>query len=251
MHRRSLADDKIVDMRRIAQILAIAFVLVATCAGPVAAHTAFDPDEAAPGAVITVTLNAADERDGAAMTKVELFLPENVEVPVSDPATGAMGWTATTNADAVVWEGPPTDGDQSFAVTLGPLPADPQRLQFKVLQTYDNGDIDRWIEEHPAGAAEPGMPGPVIDLVAGGPGTIPEPTTSTAPPPVPDPTVVALDDPTTTTAAGDDSTDVAASDAADGDDDDDDDSVLLPVVIAIVIGAVVLGGGGYALARRR
>ena len=51
--------------------------------------------------------------------------------------------------------------------------ADPVRLQFKALQTYSNGEIDRWIEDWPAGAPEPDHPAPVLEVVTGGPGTPP------------------------------------------------------------------------------
>jgi Domain of unkown function (DUF1775) len=64
--------------------------------------------------------------------------------------------------------GQPRAGDLKLPITLGPLPTDPGRLQLKVLQTWSNGDVDHWIDEWPEGAPEPGNPGPVLDLVAGG-----------------------------------------------------------------------------------
>ena len=42
-------------------------------------------------------------------------------------------------------------------------------LQFKVLQTYDNGDVDRWIEDATEGADNPG---PVVDVVEAAPGSL-------------------------------------------------------------------------------
>jgi hypothetical protein len=243
MHRRSFADGKIASMRRFVLAAALVVAVVVTRVAPAVAHTGFEPDEAAPGTIVTVTLNAADERDAAAITKVELFLPENVDVPVADPA-GPPGWGANVLDGSVVWEGPASDGDQSFTVTFGPLPTELQRLQFKVLQTYDNGEIDRWIEDHLPGA-EPEMPGPVIDLVEGGPGTIPEATTTVS---APDPTVVIQQQTTTTEAAGNETDDAGAP----GEADDDDDSSVLPIVV-IVVGAVlvVAGAGLYLGARRR
>jgi hypothetical protein len=65
-------------------------------------------------------------------------------------------------------------------LTIGPLPDSEGRMQFKVLQTYSDGTEDAWISDWPVGAPEPDKPGPVIDLVAGAPGTIPELTTTTA-----------------------------------------------------------------------
>jgi len=49
-----------------------------------------------------------------------------------------------------------------------PAPVGAGRLQFKVIQTYDNGEEDAWIADWPLGEEEPTAPGPVIDIVADG-----------------------------------------------------------------------------------
>jgi uncharacterized protein YcnI len=232
-------------MRRLTSAVALALALALTAAGPAAAHTGFEPDEVAPGSIVAMTLRAADERDTASMTRVELVLPEGVTIPVADAATAAPGWTASATAERVTWEGPAAEGDQRFTFTLGPLPPEPQRLQFKVLQTYDDGDVDRWIEDWPAGAPEPATPGPVLDLVPGAPGTIPD--TTVAPPTTTsrttsDDTVVALDDPVV--AAPDTTAPTDDGDAAAGDDGDDDGSSLGG---PLAIGAVLLVLGALAI----
>ena len=155
--------------------------------------------------------------------------------------TAVPGWTATVDggrlggpATGVTWQGTPRDGDLKLPITLGPLPAEPGRLQFQVVQTYDTGDVDHWIDEWPEGAPEPVNPGPVLDLVAGAPGSIPA---TTAPPA---PTTTATTTPATTVAGGE-----AAADEA----DDSDTSPLVWLVPAAIV--VLAAGGGYAFLRSR
>jgi hypothetical protein len=220
-------------------VLVPALALVAIAA-PAWAHVAFDPDEAAPGTIVSLTLRAAHEREGIGMTRVELFFPEDVEIPVVETPQ-VPGWTTTAAApiDAtapaqLTWEGGPALDTVELPLTIGPLPDAPGRLQFKVLQTYANGDVDRWISEWPLGAPEPDQPGPVLDLVEGAPGTVPptsDPTTPTSPPETP-----TSAPPTTATAPA-------------GDDEEGDGVAVLP----IALGVIVVGGGAFWwwLRRRR
>jgi hypothetical protein len=53
---------------------------------------------------------------------------------------------------------------QDFKVSLGALPTDTEKLTFKALQTYDNGDVVRWIDEAKEGQPEPAKPAPVLTL---------------------------------------------------------------------------------------
>jgi uncharacterized protein YcnI len=230
-------------MRRvIASGVAAAAALVAA-ATPAAAHNEWEPSTAAPGSVVDLTLFVEGEQPNAGTTTVELFFP----VPITLAALPAVpGWTATPMdgqlggpASGVTWAGGPTAGDLELPIRLGPLPADPGRLQFKTVQTYDNGEVDRWIDEWPEGAPEPPAPGPVLDLVPGGPGSIPATTAA--------PTTTAA---TTTTTATSMTTTEAGQAAADDTDDDSDGNVVLWVVVAVVILAVAGGGFAYVRSRR-
>jgi hypothetical protein len=168
----------------LAVVAAVGGLLVAS-APAVFAHAEFDLAEAAPGSIVALHLSVANESNSAGTTQVELRFPQPlviVELPAAD------GWTATAvdgtvgaEAIGVLWVRPTAspDEDPSLPLTIGPLPASEGRLQFKVLQTYSDGTEDAWISDWPVGAPEPDRPGPVIDLVAGAPGTIPEPTTTT------------------------------------------------------------------------
>jgi periplasmic copper chaperone A len=226
-------------MRRvIASGVAAAAALVVTAA-PVAAHNEWEPSTAAPGSVVDLTLFVAGEQPDAGTTTVELFFP----APITVAALPAVpGWTATLMdgqvggpASGVTWTGGPTPGDVELPIRLGPLPSEPGRLQFKTVQTYDNGTVDRWIDEWPEGAPEPPAPGPVLDLVPGGPGSIPATTAA--------PSTTAA---TTTTTAASTTTTEAELAAA----DDDADGNAVPWVIAAVV-ILAVAGGGFAYLRSR
>jgi hypothetical protein len=237
-------------MRRCGVVAAVASAVVVLSAPAAFAHSEFEPSTAAPGSVITLTLHLENEQSDAGTTNVDLRFPEGQTLTVAElPAVD--GWTATLQggdtvpgpATGVVWSRPASsaspDDDPELPVRLGPLPAQLGRLQFKVLQTYSNGEVDRWIDDWPAGAPEPDAPGPVVDLVAGGPGDVPA---STAPA-----TTVA---PATTTEPSTTST-TASDSASAADDDGDDDGNAAPVIIGIIAAIVVIGGGAAAIAARR
>jgi uncharacterized protein YcnI len=214
---------------------------VVLVAGPAAAHTEWEPESAAPGSVAELTLFVEDEQPDAGTNKVELQFPEAITV-VALPEV--PGWAATVvggqvggPGTGVTWEGGPDPDDVTLPITLGPLPAEPGRLQFKVVQTYDNGTVDRWIDEWPDGAPEPESPGPVLELVPGAAGSIP--TATTAPP--------ATEAPATTTPS------TSATDESAADETDDEDSGIPAVVWVVVALAVVaaVAGGAYLYQRRR
>jgi hypothetical protein len=47
-----------------------------------------------------------------------------------------------------------------LSISAGPLPTNADRLEFRALQTYSNGDVVRWIEPRPLGGPEPEHPAP-------------------------------------------------------------------------------------------
>ena len=228
-------------LRRLLGFGATAVAAVALVAAPASAHNEFEPATAAPGSIIALKLFVEDEQPSAGTTKVELQFPQAltvVELPTvpgwtATPVGGQVGGTAT----GVTWTGPAAPDDLELPLTLGPLPTSPGRLQFKAVQTYDNGDVERWIDEWAQGAPEPEHPGPVLDLVAGGPGTIPSTTAAPAT--------------TTSTTLATTTTTEADTAAPAEDDDEDDDSSALPLIL---LGIVVLAGAGataYVLLNRR
>jgi uncharacterized protein YcnI len=214
------------------------------------AHNGFEPATAAPGSVIELTLFVEDESPDAGTTKLQLQFPEPitvVELPaVEGFTTTVQGGRLGAPATGVTWEGGPAADSLELPITLGPLPAEPGRLQFKSIQTYDNGEEDAWIAEWPEGAPEPDHPGPVLDLVAGGPGSIPPTTVATTTTTVAAttteaPTTTAADD---QAAAGDD------ADESDGSDGSDDGSGALPIVLGVIVMLAIAGGAFWYLRSR-
>jgi uncharacterized protein YcnI len=209
-------------------------------AAPAAAHNEWEPATAAPGSVVDLTLLVADEEADAGTTMVELRFPAPITV-VALPAVA--GWTATPvdgevggPASGVTWAGGPAAGDLELPIRLGPLPDEPGRLQFKTMQTYDNGAVARWIDDWPEGSPEPPAPGPVLDLVPGGPGSIPATTVA--------PTTTASTTTTTAGAANPERDQVASQDT------DESDSNVVPVVVAALV-VLAAAGGAFAFLRSR
>ncbi|MFG2166834.1 YcnI family copper-binding membrane protein [Micromonospora chersina] len=178
-------------LRRPATAAALTLAAVATAvlglAGPASAHVTVNPTEAKQGGYGRFAFRVPNESDTASTTKVEVNLPENA--PVGSVSTMPVpGWTVTVEKRKVdppievhgsqlteavsklTWTAAPNGGVkpgefQEFPVSMGPLPQ-ADRMVFKVLQTYSDGNISRWIEEPTPGGEEPENPAPVLTLTA-------------------------------------------------------------------------------------
>jgi uncharacterized protein YcnI len=229
-------------MRRVLATTAVVVLTLGVSATAALAHAELSPETAEPGSTVAFDLSVENEQTDAATTKVELTFPEPitvVELPDAPGFTAAVVDGAIGGpASGVTWEGT-VEGDVEVALTLGPLPAEAGRLQFKVVHTYDNGEIDRWIEDWPEGEPEPESPGPVVDLVSG------EATETTA---AETDTETTVDEHSTETTAAPATTAAAAETADDADDDDDSNTTILLVVL---LAAVALGGAGTLVMMRR
>jgi uncharacterized protein len=157
-------------MKRFLGATAFAFVLVAAAAGPAFAHSEITPNSVEEGQTIPFTLFVEDEQADASTVKVELTFPEPLVVADLPEAAGftatVVGGTVGAEATGITWDGA-SESDVNVPFSLV-TPDAAGRLQFKVLHTYDNGEVERWIQEWPAGAPEPDNPGPVVDVVASG-----------------------------------------------------------------------------------
>ncbi|WP_233518146.1 YcnI family protein [Streptomyces corynorhini] len=161
-------------------------------AGPASAHVSVQPQgEAAKGGYATINFKVPNERDNSATVKLE------VNFPADHPLASVMpqpvpGWdikvtkdklakplkmhgnTITEAVSKVTWTatggktGPGIGAGQfqQFPLSVGQLPEDADQLVFKALQTYDNKEVVRWIEESEEGAEEPDSPAPVLKLTA-------------------------------------------------------------------------------------
>ncbi|MDD9377435.1 YcnI family protein [Streptomyces sp. ZAF1911] len=173
---------------RVSFAAALAAGSVLLLSGTAFAHVGVQPvGEAAKGGYATLNFKVPNERDNASTTQLE------VNFPVDQPLTSVMpqdipGWTSNvekTKLDKpltvhgkqvnevvtkVTWTGGKIEPGkfQQFPVSVGKLPENADQMVFKAIQTYDNGEVVRWIEESKEGAAEPQTPAPVLKLSAAG-----------------------------------------------------------------------------------
>ncbi|MDT7594845.1 MAG: hypothetical protein QOJ06_391 [Pseudonocardiales bacterium] len=170
-------------VRRAAAIGAVCAVALLTLAGVAWAHVTVNPHTAQQGGYTKVSFRVPNERDDASTTQLEVNLP--IDHPIASVQTRAVpGWTSTVQkttlakpittddgqvteaVSKITWTGSkiPPGSFEEFDVSMGPLPTDTDQLVFKALQTYDNGEVVRWIDAAPQGAPEPEHPAPVLTL---------------------------------------------------------------------------------------
>ncbi|NEB36775.1 YcnI family protein [Streptomyces sp. SID14515] len=175
-------------LSRIALAGGVAASTVLLIAGPAAAHVSVQPvGEAAKGGYATLNFKVPNERDQASTVKLEVNFP--ADHPLSSVTPQAVpGWKIkidkskldkplevhgkkiTEAVSKVTWTADDSEIApgyfQQFPVSVGALPEDADQLVFKAIQTYDNKEVVRWIEEPTAGGEEPDSPAPVLKLSA-------------------------------------------------------------------------------------
>ncbi|WP_030830137.1 YcnI family copper-binding membrane protein [Streptomyces hygroscopicus] len=158
--------------------------LVLLAAGPAFAHVSVQPGEAEKGGYSTINFKVPNERDDASTVKLEVTLPSDHPLAsvMPQPVPGwdikvtksklakpveSHGEKINEAVTKVTWSGGKIEPGmfQQFPVSVGQLPEDADQMVFKALQTYDNKEVVRWIEEPKEGAAEPENPAPVLKLV--------------------------------------------------------------------------------------
>lgn len=176
------------NVSRIALAGGVAASTVLILAGTASAHVSVQPQgEAAKGGYAVINFKVPNERDDSSTTKLE------VSFPTDHPLASVMpqpvpGWDikVTTSKLAkpldmhgkkineavskVTWTAAGSKIEpgrfQQFPLSVGQLPQDADQLVFKAVQTYDNKEVVRWIEEQKDGAEEPESPAPVLKLTA-------------------------------------------------------------------------------------
>lgn len=159
--------------------------LVLLAAGPAFAHVSVQPGQAEKGGYSTINFKVPNERDDSSTVKLEVTLPTDHPLASVMPQP-VPGWDVKVTKSKlakpmemhgekineavtkVTWTGGKIEPGmfQQFPLSVGQLPEDADQLVFKALQTYDNKEVVRWIEEPQEGAAEPENPAPVLKLVA-------------------------------------------------------------------------------------
>lgn len=177
--------------------------------------------DAAPGSDGLVATTVISENECQEELKtVELFFPESPDLTVATPAV-VTGWTnavtmkgATQAIASITWTNDGTaTGDATFPLVIGPVSGQ-SSLQFKAIDTCDDGEIYRWVQE--GESAE--FPAPVLEI-AGTENQTPETSTETKVP--------------VTTAAK-----------------KSDDSSSTGLIVGIVAASLVLVGAGVVMFRR-
>ncbi|MGW2329983.1 YcnI family copper-binding membrane protein [Streptomyces sp. NPDC001700] len=152
-------------------------------AGPAFAHVTVQPEQAEKGGYSTVDFKVPNERDDSSTVKLEVNLPTDHPLASVMPQP-VPGWDVkvtkskldkpietsdgkvTEAVTKITWTGGKIEPGmfQQFPVSVGPLPKDADQIAFKALQTYDDKQVVRWIEEPKEGAPEPENPAPVLKL---------------------------------------------------------------------------------------
>ena len=228
---------------RISKRALIAVLVAAILALPAAAaaHVTLQPETAPAGGFARFDVRVPNERDDATTAKVEVQMPdgfvfasyepvagwkaqvktEKLDQPIEtddgpvDEQVNTITWTATDPAAAIQ---PGQFRDFGISVGLPDQYAAGDALTFPAIQTYDDGEVVRWI-----GAPDSDEPAPEVTLTAA------EEEHGHA---------AAEEEPTATAGA----------------DDSDDDASGAPTwlaILALVVGAAGLVAGGLALRERR
>ncbi len=171
---------------RLAGCALLASASLGIVAGAAGAHVEIEPTRAKAGSTTAIVFSPLNEEDDAGTTKVEVLFPRafpvaSAQVATADgweaevttrrvrkPITGPDGKKTRTAVEKITWTGGPSPTSGSFdlpAATIGPLPSNTKQLVFKVVQTYANGHVDRWIEKSVPGTPEPEFPAPVLRVV--------------------------------------------------------------------------------------
>ena len=171
--------------QRAAAISGLAALAVTFAATAASAHVTANPSTAEPGSYTKVSFRVPNEEQGADTTKLVIELP--ADHPIASVSVRPVpGWTVKTEKaklatpiksddaeitqaiSTITWSGGKIAPGQfqEFDVSMGPLPANTDRLMFKAEQTYSNGDVVNWDQDPGNGGQEPEHPAPTLHLVA-------------------------------------------------------------------------------------
>jgi len=174
-------------LARLGILLTVSIGLTIGAGWTASAHVTVHSVEAVQGAVAEIGFRVPTESDTASTVKLSVAFPMDTPIasvsvsrhpgwtsrvtksPVTSPVPDGHGGTLSEVIGQVEWSATGPDSAvkpgeyEEFRVSAGPLPKT-DRLVFKVVQTYDSGQVVRWIEEPGAGGAEPEHPAAVLTL---------------------------------------------------------------------------------------
>jgi uncharacterized protein YcnI len=155
---------------------AIVAGVVALGAGTAFAHVEIEREgEVGSDGTVNASLTVPNEEPDAGTVRVELVFPDSPGLTEAE-AEPVEGWTATVeksadgDVESVSWTGGPLTGEEKvdLPISLGPVPEGTDEIDFTALQTYDDGQVVRWVDPTPEGGEEPEHPAPVL-LISGEP----------------------------------------------------------------------------------
>ncbi|MEU9284340.1 DUF1775 domain-containing protein [Streptomyces sp. NPDC048275] len=239
-------------LRRSGVLTAVALAVAVATAGPAAAHTEVEAEGArALDQNVALTFTAESESGSAGISKLEVILPEGITPQDISYKEGPKGWKlAPTNRGYIV-SGPKlaVGEDAEYVVTVRQLP-DVKVLDFKTLQTYSDGQVDRWIElDEEVSEDGHGHPAPRLELKPAAPGAepvSPSPTgqtTTASPSPSPSPSP--------STGSGEPTSGAPSASAKPVAKESDDDGMSVAVPVGIGIAVLAIGGAVWWLRSRR
>src|SRR5690349_3377363 len=163
----------------------LAAVALALAALPAGAHVSITPSSAPKGGFQVLSFNVPNEETDANTVKLEVTIP--TKNPIASVSYQPMpGWTTEVETTTLAKPVQSDDGEVTqavskitwtatgealapgqfdlFTISAGPLPTKPNKLVFKAVQTYSNGDVVSWIQQTVKGAPEPEHPAPTLTL---------------------------------------------------------------------------------------
>ena len=226
--------------RRAASALVASFVGVGTVligAAPASAHVKVTADNPQAGALnVTLTFTGAAESDSSGIVSERVVLPAGIAPTDVRLAAAPPGWTFATATDGYTVTGPalPVGKDAVHSVVVAQLPANATELVFKLVESYSDGKVSRWIEVPEAGKPEPENPAPVLKLAPAA-APVPSPAAST---------------PSSSPAATPASSATPPAEPAQAASSESQNSTGVWIVVGLVVVAAA-AAGGVVLVRRR
>ncbi|MFI7409709.1 DUF1775 domain-containing protein [Streptomyces sp. NPDC049627] len=239
---------------RLGALTALALAATVVAAGPASAHAEVEAEGArALDRNVALTFTAESESASAGISKLEVILPKGLTPQDITYKKGPQGWKFATSDRGYTVSGPKlaVGEDAEYVVTVRQLP-DAEELVFKTLQTYSDGQVDRWIEleeEAEDDGHGHGHPAPRLELKPAAPGAKPVSPSPTAEPAGTTPSSGNGTGEPTTGASSPSSPQSSAQPVADSAQEDDGMPPAVPVGIGVAV--LALGGGVWWFRSRR
>ncbi|MEH7252842.1 YcnI family protein [Neobacillus niacini] len=143
-------------MKKIVTLLVLMIGALSLFAGAASAHVNIGPKETSQGAYEMFTVKVPSEKEDVKTTKIEVKIPEEVNITRFEPKPG---WTYETQKDAsgkitsVTWT---SEGEGLSATEFGQFNMNGKvgekatEIVWKAIQTYSDGSVVEWVEAEEA-----------------------------------------------------------------------------------------------------